>query len=265
MRAAIFLLIGIVLASGCLQSLSEGTVSSVAKNLPAAKDFLQQYPEAELKTSVYTPTAVQTVLSKFAEDCPSLGEAGKSYYKITITDKTTKTQLMMWMDASDNSLICAIRAAATGEPSATTQPPATTTPPTTAQTTTTAQATTTTLAATTTTSQPLADLTIGTILVEKTTGLNNVKVTAEIKNPGQLNAGGNQVFRMVKNSTQHVLASWSFGVNSVPSTSKVFVTDNYLLPAGTYTYTVIADYYNIVPESNETNNQAVKTFTVPLP
>ncbi len=105
------LLLGLVFAAGCtaqLPSLSSD-LTPVVQSLPEAKTFLNEYPEASIKSALYSPAAVKNVVQQFVQDCPALGEEGKSYYKVTIVDENTKQQLILWLKAEDNSFVCAMR------------------------------------------------------------------------------------------------------------------------------------------------------------
>src|SRR3989344_4681544 len=144
MKKSAFLLLIIILIAGCTQS----GLTPIAKNLPEVKEFLNQYPEAAITASAYSPSAVKFVVKNFAEQCPNLGEEGKSYQKITIVDGKTKQMMIVWIEAKNNEFVCAIRTSLSGEIVTTTSSTTTTLPPTT-----TAQITTTSSTTTATTSQ----------------------------------------------------------------------------------------------------------------
>ena len=159
MKRTALMLVAIILIAGCTASQLDVTV----KNLPQAKAFLEEYPEATIKTAVYSPVAIKNVADKFADDCPSLGEEGKSYYKVTIIDEPSKQQMIMWLDSVGNKFICAIRTSLTEEKVTTTTAEITTTlPPTTALPTTIFQTTTTTTLPTSTTTTLVTTTTAAT-------------------------------------------------------------------------------------------------------
>src|SRR3989338_772509 len=148
MKKSAFLLLIIILIAGCTQS----GLTPIAKNLPEVKEFLNQYPEAAITASAYSPSAVKFVVENFKEQCPNLGEEGKSYQKVTVIDGPSKQMLIVWIEAKTNEFVCAIRTSLSGEiVTATSSTTATTPPTTTAQITTTSQPTTTTIPPTTTT------------------------------------------------------------------------------------------------------------------
>lgn len=160
MRAALFLGI-IIFASGCIEAGLQPAVAGVAKALPEAKSFLNEYPEATMKTALYSPVSIKAVLEEFKKDCPELGQEGKSYFKVSITDEPSGREMIMWLDTKDNSMVCAVRTTTavraetttTAPPAITTETsgPAATTGPTTAPPATLQNATTTSAGATTST------------------------------------------------------------------------------------------------------------------
>ncbi len=149
MKISALLLVAVILIAGCTQS----GLTPIVKSLPEVKEFLNEYPEAAITASAYSPTAVKFVVENFKEQCPNLGEEGKSYQKVTVIDGKTKQMMIVWIEAKSNEFVCAIRTSLSGEIVTTTSSTTTTLPPTTttAQITTTSQPTTTTLPPTTTT------------------------------------------------------------------------------------------------------------------
>lgn len=138
MKISALLLVAIILIAGCTQS----GLTPIVKNLPEVKEFLNQYPEAAITASAYSPSAVKFVLENFKEQCPNLGEDGKSYQKITVIDGKTRQMMIVWIEAKNNEFVCAIRTSLSGEV-ATTSTTTTLPPTTTAQITTTSSTTTT--------------------------------------------------------------------------------------------------------------------------
>ncbi len=128
MRALLFLGI-IIFASGCIEAGLQPAVAGIAKTLPEAKSFLNEYPEATMKTALYSSVSIKAVLEEFKKDCPELGQEGKSYYRISITDEPSGREMIMWLDTKDNSMVCAVRTttAVRAETTTTTAPPAITT------------------------------------------------------------------------------------------------------------------------------------------
>lgn len=147
MKISTLLLVAVILIAGCIQS----GMAPIVKNLPEVKEFLNQYPEAAITASAYSPASIKFVLKNFEEQCPNLGEEGKSYQKVTVIDGKTKQMMIVWVEAKNNEFVCAIRTSLSGEIVTTTSSTTTIPPTTTAQITTTSQATTTTLLPTTTT------------------------------------------------------------------------------------------------------------------
>ncbi len=79
------------------------------KKLQEVKDFIKDYPNAEINTALYTPNSVKSVLPEFKDECPSLGEEGKSYSKVVVRDPDTNRGLIVWVD-EDNKVICSLSA-----------------------------------------------------------------------------------------------------------------------------------------------------------
>ncbi len=110
MKYALFALALVVLAAGCTgQTIPDfGKLSTDdAKNLQEIQNFLEDYPNAEIKTAIYDSDSIKAVLPEFKEDCPTLGNEGKTYSKITARDPDTNRGLIVWTDNSNN-VVCSV-------------------------------------------------------------------------------------------------------------------------------------------------------------
>ncbi len=101
-----------VLVAGCTGQAFPGLGEigkEEVKKLQEVKDFLKDYPNAEINTALYTPNSVKSVLPEFKDNCPSLGEEGKSYSKVVVRDPDTNRGLIVWVD-ENNKVICSLSA-----------------------------------------------------------------------------------------------------------------------------------------------------------
>ncbi len=286
MKKSCLLLVAVILIAGCTQS----SLTPIVKNMPEVKEFLNQYPEATITASAYSPTAVKFVVENFREHCPNLGEEGKSYQKVTVIDGKTKQTLIVWVEAKNNEFICAIRTSLSGEvvtttststslSTTTTLPPTTTT----AQITTTSQPTTTTLPPTTTTANAtnatnastttttIPSPTLSDIIANASVSpVNSTRATfyITIKNIGQ-NTTGSDYFTIKYGiwnaggsifTTQFMYNNLSAGQSYTHEWTSI-----YSHAPGNYYFNVSADTDNIVNESIENNNKFILNYTMPLP
>src|SRR3989344_3459670 len=259
MKKSAFLLLIIILIAGCTQS----GLTPIAKNLPEVKEFLNQYPEAAITASAYSPSAVKFVVKNFAEQCPNLVEEGKSYQKITIVDGKTKQMMIVWIEAKNNEFVCAIRTSLSGEIVTTTSSTTTTLPPTT-----TAQITTT--SSTTTTIQPLPDLAISSIIINKDyrfiQGFFYHNFSYTITNIGAATSNATKIQFNITNSSagNSTITSFELYVGSLaPGETLTNTTQKNYTLKGDYFLVASVDSISSNAEQSETNNMNSKHFPVP--
>src|SRR3989344_4155469 len=154
MKIISILLLGVVLVAGCTAS----QIDLYLKASPAIQNFLSQYPNAKIATSLIGQGAVVSQIEEIKKECENF-QVG-SYYKTTINDESSSTELTVWMDAKTYQVVCAVKesdgikqnipqgttTSETTTSSTTTSSSTTTTtmPPTTSSTTTSSSTTTTT-------------------------------------------------------------------------------------------------------------------------
>jgi len=101
-----------VLVAGCTGQTFPGfgeIGKEEVKKLQEVRDFIKDYPNAEISTALYTPNSIKAVLPEFQDKCPSLGEEGKSYSKVIVRDPDTNRGLIVWVD-EQNTVICSTSA-----------------------------------------------------------------------------------------------------------------------------------------------------------
>ncbi len=101
MRYLALALAAVVLAAGCTGQGFSPT------NLKEVKDFIKDYPNAQIKTAAYSPEDITDVLPQYKADCPGLGKEGKSYTKLTVIDPDTNVDLVVWL-GEDYAVVCSI-------------------------------------------------------------------------------------------------------------------------------------------------------------
>ena len=86
----------------------------------------------------------------------------------------------------------------------------------------------------------------------------NVTLLSTVRNIGNAAAGASTTRFTVTGGAQQLVAT-----PAIPIGGNALVTGNYVLTSGTKTATSNADWLNAVPESNNNNNAASITFTLP--
>lgn len=145
MRRAVLaiLLIGVIFISGCT---AQGNIKKIVEQTEVAKEFLDEYPNADISIVLLSRETVEERIDDIREDCDESMPV-KEYWKVTFDDPDSGTNLVAYVDAKSQKLQCAYKKGGTA--TTTTTAPVTTT--TTMPTTTTAPTTTTTTSTTTTT------------------------------------------------------------------------------------------------------------------
>src|SRR3989338_3371240 len=145
MKIISILLLGVVLVSGCTAS----QIDLYLKASPAIQNFLSQYPNAKIATSLIVQGAVVSQIEEIKKECENF-QVG-SYYKTTINDESSDTKLKVWMDAKNYQVVCAVKESAGVKQNI---PQGTTTSETTASSTTTSTTTSSSTTSSTTTTLP---------------------------------------------------------------------------------------------------------------
>lgn len=97
-------LIGILCLTLLLAGCTSGQVdvTPIVKTLPEVKEFLKQYPGAEIKAVLMTEGAVSANIDNIRRDCEYLPV--KSYWKVIL--KEAEINLTVWMDADSKQPVC---------------------------------------------------------------------------------------------------------------------------------------------------------------
>jgi len=104
MKYVIFAIALAILAAGCTAQI---LTDQDTENIKEVKDFLGDYPNAEIKTSFYDSDSIKAVLPEFKDDCPTLGKGNQSYSKVTVRDPDTNRGLIVWVD-EQNKVVCSV-------------------------------------------------------------------------------------------------------------------------------------------------------------
>lgn len=98
-------LTAILLSSGCIST--TGTdVTSIAKSLPAVKEFLTEYPGAVITVALWDNETVKANIESIQSECGRQMQVG-DYYRVTITDPSLS--LVIWLRKSNYEMLCAVR------------------------------------------------------------------------------------------------------------------------------------------------------------
>ena len=132
------------------------------------------------------------------------------------------------------------------------------------------QTTTTSAEAATTASQSaggLPDIFVSDIEISKGTDAAKPLIKATIKNIGSAESGAASVKINIKNSGGLSVSAETHPLSALPSGGSTEISSYPLsknLASGSYSAVVAADSQNQVAESNEGNNIATKSFSIPL-
>src|SRR3989344_997993 len=180
-----------------------------------------------------------------------------------------KQMMIVWIEAKNNEFVCAIRTSLSGEIVTTTSSTTTTIPPTT---TTTANATnaTTTSSSTTTTIQPLPDLAISSIIINKDyrfiQGFFYHNFSYTITNIGAATSNATKIQFNITNSSagNSTITSFELYVGSLaPGETLTNTTQKNYTLKGDYFLVASVDSISSNAEQSETNNMNSKHFPVP--
>ncbi|MFC2143540.1 hypothetical protein ACFLQN_04015 [Candidatus Aenigmatarchaeota archaeon] len=106
---AAILIVATLIVSGCV----DGGVTSIAKSLPQAQEFLNNHPNADIRVILLPEESVEENIDEIRAEC---GEemVSRSYYKATFIEGDTK--LIMYLDSETRDLICFIKEGEETEP-----------------------------------------------------------------------------------------------------------------------------------------------------
>lgn len=89
---------------GCTSTID---VTSIVKSLPQVRDFLSQYPDAELKVVLWNTNYTSSQINEVQDTCGKQMEV-KSYYYATVTKGLFN--LRLWIDKDTMEINCLIKA-----------------------------------------------------------------------------------------------------------------------------------------------------------
>ncbi|NIO20356.1 MAG: DUF2341 domain-containing protein [Candidatus Aenigmarchaeota archaeon] len=102
--ALLVLLIFILIGSGCVGLTPEG----LAYANPLVKEFMEQYPNAQVQVTHFTALQSLRMLENMSVDCGK-NITAKEFYRITIDDPDSRLNVVAWVDWEDKKLECAVK------------------------------------------------------------------------------------------------------------------------------------------------------------
>jgi hypothetical protein len=96
------IIISIILISGCV---SDGNILNMAKNSPTIKEFLSDYPNAEINLQSMKKADIEND-SDFISQCSNV--QANEYYKVVITDISSGLKAFAFVD-KENGVVCAFK------------------------------------------------------------------------------------------------------------------------------------------------------------
>ncbi len=98
-------LISILLLSGCIGLGPE----SLALANPLVKQFMSEYPNAQLTATHYSVEESAQILETLSKDCGKEYAEGKDLYRINIDDPDSGLKVVAWVDMSTQTIECAVK------------------------------------------------------------------------------------------------------------------------------------------------------------
>lgn len=100
-----FTVLMIIAASGCINGLNP---ESVALATESVKEFLDEYPNADVKASLYPDYYIKDNIDQLRNECgEQIGVA--SYWKVTVNDPDSKSNISVWINEDSMKVLCVIR------------------------------------------------------------------------------------------------------------------------------------------------------------
>ncbi|UCD03768.1 MAG: hypothetical protein JSW73_04480 [Candidatus Woesearchaeota archaeon] len=105
------LIVATIFVSGCsgLGGAATLDVSSIVKQIPEIKAFLDEHPDAEISIVFWKSDYLENNTDKISEKCMPAIEAGESYYRAEIIDEGGT--IIAWLTSDAREAICVIRKA----------------------------------------------------------------------------------------------------------------------------------------------------------
>jgi len=99
------LILAIAVFSGCVTSAVDD-VETIAKTTALAKEFLGQYPNAEVRVTLVSAGFVESD-EDFIQNCE--GVEVKQYYKVSLSDAATNLNVLTWVDPNSKQVVCSFK------------------------------------------------------------------------------------------------------------------------------------------------------------
>lgn len=119
----LFFIVIVLFISSCT---SQQNINQLVQNLPLVQSFLQQYPNANIRTVYWNKNVVSSNIQQIRASCGPQMQV-TDYWKVDITDPTNNIALILYLDANTNQLLCAISTRTTPSQTITNQTTLTTT------------------------------------------------------------------------------------------------------------------------------------------
>ncbi len=111
-RMAVFaaLILAAVFISGCVNQFNP---EQIAKMNAQVQAFLKEYPNAEVRMSLYSKQQVESIISEIRAECGSQIEPA-DLYKVTVSDNASGLNVDAWIDVKTQNVICAVKKGSEG-------------------------------------------------------------------------------------------------------------------------------------------------------
>ena len=100
---SIIFVIFALLAAGCSISPEQLVTAN-----PIVKDFLKQYPNAEVKITFFSKAESEKMLNLIKGNCGKDDLQAKNYYKVTIEDTESGLFILSWLDWDNKIVECVL-------------------------------------------------------------------------------------------------------------------------------------------------------------
>src|SRR3989344_1170444 len=93
-----------ILIFGCVQ-----TPKDIAKTNPIVMEFLEQYPDAELRLTYYSAKETLDIINTIRKDCEKPTLRVKEFYRVKIQDLESNLYVNAWVDWENKIVECAVK------------------------------------------------------------------------------------------------------------------------------------------------------------
>lgn len=100
-----FTFVAVLLVSGCIGISPE----DIVKSNPMVSQFLEDYPNAEVKVTHFTAEQAGNMLEDIRSDCENPYMEATEFYKITIEDEASGLSIISWLDWPNKRIECAVK------------------------------------------------------------------------------------------------------------------------------------------------------------